>query len=221
MPENDVKLDFDRMNRTGLAEAVFCAGKSGRQLESIMKTLVDAAKPMLFTRLSREQYEALESNWPGQLDWDEISLTAFYKGPRSCKPANLAVVSGGSSDLPVAREAVRTLSFYGHEVLEVHDVGVAGLWRVTERLDELSQCKVIICVAGMDAALPTVLGGLVPAVLIAVPSSVGYGMAGEGESALRSLLVSCAPGITVTNIDNGFGAALAAIRVLNNTQSTS
>ncbi len=100
-------------------------------------------------------------------------------------------------------------------MLEIHDVGVAGLWRITERLDELKTCKIIICVAGMDAALPTVLGGLVSSVLIAVPTSVGYGMAKNGETALRSLLVSCAPGITVTNIDNGYGAACAAIRILN------
>ena len=105
--------------------------------------------------------------------------------------------------------------FYGHDVLEIHDVGVAGLWRITERLDELKACKIIVCVAGMDAALPTVLGGLISSVLIAVPTSVGYGMAKNGETALRSLLVSCAPGITVTNIDNGYGAACAAIRILN------
>ena len=216
MPEKDVNLDFDRTSRTGLAEAVFCAGKSGRQLHSIMQLLVDEAKPMLFTHLSREQHEALDKSWPGQINWDEVSQTGFHLAPKSLRPSGIAVVSGGSSDLPVAREAVRTLNFYGLDALEVHDVGVAGLWRMTERLEEIRQRKIAICVAGMDAALPTVLGGLVASVLIAVPTSVGYGMAGQGEAALRSLLVSCAPGITVTNIDNGFGAALAAIRVLNN-----
>ena len=124
--------------------------------------------------------------------------------------------TGGRADLPVAREAARTLTFYGYDALEIHDVGVAGLWRITERLDELRKCKIVICLAGMDAALPTVLGGLIHGVLIAVPTSVGYGMVKGGETALRSLLVSCAQGITVTNIDNGFGAACAAIRILNN-----
>ncbi len=130
----------------------------------------------------------------------------------------IAVVTGGSSDVPVAREASRTLGYYGYRSLEIDDVGVAGLWRITNRLEELREKQIIICIAGMDAALPTVLGGLVSAVLIAVPTSIGYGMAKEGETALRSLLVSCAPGITVVNINNGFGAACAAIRVLNQIQ---
>ena len=149
------------------------------------------------------------------LDFDPISQTAVHK-PAELQPEEIvAVVTGGSTDVPVAREAARTLSYYGHRTLEIDDVGVAGLWRITNRLEELREKKVIICIAGMDAALPTVLGGLVPGVLIAVPTSVGYGMVKGGETALRSLLVSCAPGITVVNIDNGYGAACAAIRVLN------
>lgn len=211
----DVNLDFDRESRTGLAEAVFCQGKSDDQLETICRTIMDAERPMLFTRLSNNQFSVLEQKFPGTLEYDEVSRTAYHL-PREHKASvPLAVVTGGSTDLPVAREALRTLQFYGHEALEVHDVGVAGLWRITERLDELRACKIIICVAGMDAALPTVLGGLVPAALIAVPTSVGYGMVKGGETALRSLLVSCAPGVTVTNIDNGYGAASAAIRILN------
>lgn len=211
----DVNLDFDRENRTGLAEAVFCEGKSDDQLVTICDTVVEDKKSMLFTRLSTEQFHLLNGIHSGVLDYEPISRTAFHL-PKSAKSlVQLAVVTGGSSDLPVAKEASRTLMFYGYEVLEIHDVGVAGLWRITERLDELKSCKIIICVAGMDAALPTVLGGLVSAVMIAVPTSIGYGMVKGGETALRSLLVSCAPGVTVTNIDNGYGAACAAIRVLN------
>ncbi|MDA0979338.1 MAG: nickel pincer cofactor biosynthesis protein LarB [Proteobacteria bacterium] len=214
----EVNLDFQRENRTGLAEAVFCAGKSQAQLETICQTVIDAGRPMLFTRLDPDAYRLLEQQFPGVLGYDPTSRTAFHlpHEPGSRSSVSVAIVTGGSSDLPVAREASRTLTFYGHRVLEIHDVGVAGLWRITERLDELRTCKIIICVAGMDAALPTVLGGLVPAVLIAVPTSVGYGMVKGGETALRSLLVSCAPGLTVTNIDNGYGAACAAIRVINN-----
>jgi len=215
----DVNLDFERENRTGLAEAVFCAGKSDAQLGTICDTVVRERKPMLFTRLSPDQFGALDSGHRSVLQYDEISRTACHWPagtlPDSDFSVPLAVVTGGSSDLPVAREAARTLAFYGHGALEIHDVGVAGLWRITERLDELKTCKIIICVAGMDAALPTVLGGLVPGAIIAVPTSVGYGMVKEGETALRSLLVSCAPGPTVTNIDNGYGAACAAIRILN------
>lgn len=211
----DVNLDFDRENRTGLAEAVFCQGKSIEQLRTICDTIIEHDKPMLFTRLSRAQFAELESSHGGLLDYDDVSRTGIHKPQAVAAKVSLAVVTGGSSDLPVAREAVRTLNYYGHDVLEIHDVGVAGLWRITERLDELKQCRIVICVAGMDAALPTVLGGLVSAALIAVPTSVGYGMVKGGETALRSLLVSCAPGMTVTNIDNGYGAACAAIRIIN------
>ena len=211
----DVNLDFERQQRTGLAEAVFCEGKSTEQLRTICDTIIAEEKSMLFTRLSQDQYDALGQAHAGVLDYDAVSRTAFHRHGGSAKRLPLAVVTGGSSDVPIAMEAARTLEFYGYDALEVHDVGVAGLWRITERLEELRQCKIIICVAGMDAALPTVLGGLVSSVLIAVPTSVGYGMVNGGETALRSLLVSCTPGLTVTNVDNGFGAACAAIRVLN------
>jgi pyridinium-3,5-biscarboxylic acid mononucleotide synthase len=211
----DVNLDFDRERRTGLAEAVFCQGKSINQLRTICDTIVIEEKPMLFTRLSESQHRQLEETHSGLLSYDEISKTAFFLAASAGTAVPVAVVSGGSSDLSVAREASRTLAFYGHDVLEIHDVGVAGLWRMTERLEELRGCKIIICVAGMDAALPTVLGGLVSAALIAVPTSVGYGIVKGGETALRSLLVSCAPGVTVTNIDNGYGAGCAAIRIIN------
>ena len=213
---DDVNLDFDRQSRTGLAEAVFCRGKSLEQLKTICMRVADADKPMLFTRLSPRQFRRLEGDFPNLLDYDPVSRTALCRPvPMELLQVPVAVVSGGSSDLPVAREAIRTLTFYGHQAVEIHDVGVAGLWRVLERLDDLRRCRIIICVAGMDAALPTVVGGLVPAAIIAVPTSVGYGMVKGGETALRSLLVSCAPGVTVTNIDNGYGAACAAIRILN------
>ena len=212
---NDVNLDFDRENRTGLAEAVFCEAKSDDQLKTICDTVVAEQKPMLFTRLLPAQFEHLQQLHPNMLQYDPISRTAFVKPRQINHNVAVAVVTGGSSDLPVAKEAARTLAFYGHEALEVHDVGVAGLWRVTERLPELRSCKIIICVAGMDAALPTVLGGLVSTALIAVPTSVGYGIARGGETALNALLVSCASGVTVTNIDNGYGAACAALRILN------
>lgn len=215
MTDNEVNLDFDRENRTGLAEAIYCLGKSPAQMQTIAERVRDADKAMLFTKLSDEQFKNIEAAFPGMLDFDPISQTAVHK-PAELQPEEIvAVVTGGSTDVPVAREAARTLSYYGHRTLEIDDVGVAGLWRITNRLEELRKKKVIICIAGMDAALPTVLGGLVPGVLIAVPTSVGYGMVKGGETALRSLLVSCAPGITVVNIDNGYGAACAAIRVLN------
>ncbi len=215
MTDKEINLDFDRENRTGLGEAVFCSGKSFSQLQAICHRLRDADKSMLFTQLSEDQFKSIEESDPRLLQYDSISQTAFHKPAPMKADEHIAVVTGGSSDVPVAREASRTLAYYGYRSLEIDDVGVAGLWRITNRLEELREKQIIICIAGMDAALPTVLGGLVSAVLIAVPTSIGYGMAKDGETALRSLLVSCAPGITVVNIDNGFGAACAAIRVLN------
>jgi len=126
----------------------------------------------------------------------------------------VAVVCAGTADRPVAAEAERTLAFSGVRALSVSDVGVAGLWRLTERLDDLRSMDVVIVVAGMDGALPTVVAGLIPGVVIAVPTSVGYGVAAHGHAALNSSLASCAPGLVVVNIDNGYGAACAALRVL-------
>ena len=215
-----VNLDFDRENRTGLAEAVFCEGKSLAQLQEICAQIEAAEKPMFFTRLEIDVFKQLSESVPENLlEYDKISRTASYKPYENLSKNLTAIVTGGSSDVPVAREAAKTLEFYGHESLVIDDAGVAGLWRITERLEELKKRKIVICIAGMDAALPTVLGGLISASIIAVPTSVGYGMAKEGETALRSMLVSCAPGLVVVNIDNGYGAACAAIRMLNNLAS--
>ncbi len=126
----------------------------------------------------------------------------------------IAVVAAGTSDAAVSREAARTLRFYGEPAAEISDVGVAGLWRLLERIEEIRKMKVVIAVAGMDAALPTVIGGLVSNVVIGVPTSVGYGVANGGQTALHAMLASCSPGLTVTNIDNGYGAACAALRIL-------
>jgi NCAIR mutase (PurE)-related protein len=126
----------------------------------------------------------------------------------------IAVVTAGTSDVPVALEATRTLRFYGHEALAINDVGVAGIWRLFERLDSLKKMSVIIVAAGMDGALPSVIAGLVGGCVIAVPTSVGYGVADGGKTALNAALASCAPGLVVVNIDNGYGAACAALRIV-------
>ena len=213
----EINLDFSRENRTGIAEAVFCEGKSLAQLKMICAALEAANKTMLFTRMDEAVFERLQQDLTANfLDYDPISKTAFRWANERPASAVVAVVSGGTSDISIAREASRTLEFYGHKVLSIDDVGVAGLWRITERLEELRQFKIIICIAGMDAALPTVLGGLVPASIIAVPTSVGYGVANGGQTALNALLVSCASGLVVVNIDNGYGAACAAVRMMNN-----
>ena len=221
---SEVNLDFDRENRTGLAEAVFCQGKSLQQLQDICELINVSGKSMLFTRLEADVFKQLGDKLPDSfsdsfLDYDPVSQTGFHKPYPDKSKELVAVVTGGSSDVPVAREASRTLKFYGHETLVIDDAGVAGLWRISERLEELRARRIVICIAGMDAALPTILGGLIPAAIIAVPTSIGYGMAKDGETALHAMLVSCAPGLVVVNIDNGYGAACAAIRMLNSPAS--
>jgi len=186
------------------------------QLDSIFETGRSRAARLLVTRLSPEKFAALEPRWAKSLDYCAISNTAFFGAPTplAAAPADIAIVAGGSSDAPVALEAERTLAFSGLPSHVLMDVGVAGLWRLTRHVEMLSKFAVVIAVAGMDAALPTVLGGLIPGLIVAVPTSVGYGVATGGHTALNALLASCAPGITVVNIDNGYGAACAAIRGL-------
>ena len=208
----DFVLDDARAARIGFGEAVFCAGKSVTQIADI---IAQAQVPMLLTRLDPERYAALPALQRDRLDYDPLSSTAFSGTPAPITgPARIAVVTAGTSDLPVAREAARTLGFNGHDCELIADVGVAGLWRLMRRLETLRSMKVLIVAAGMDAALPSVIGGLVSSVIIAVPTSVGYGVAAGGHTALNAILASCAPGITTVNIDNGYGAACAAIRVL-------
>jgi pyridinium-3,5-biscarboxylic acid mononucleotide synthase len=212
---NDIRLDFSRRERLGFDEAIFCAGKSVAQIEAILTQSAGNGGRFLLTRLAQEKFDALPAAFRESLDYDQISSTAFHGEPSPAGVATrVAVICAGSSDLPVAREAVRTLRYYGENALECYDIGVAGLWRLTERVEEIRAMPVVITVAGMDAALISVVGGLCPAVIIGVPTSVGYGVASGGETALRASLASCAPGVVVVNIDNGYGAACAALRVL-------
>ena len=212
----EVRLDFDRVNRTGVGEAIFCSGKSDDQLREIARRIVAEDRPMLFTRLAPEQVAALGELLPPEFDYDPVSRTGFHRRlATNVTQHDVAVITGGSADVPVAREASRTLEFYGHTALDLFDVGVAGLWRLTEHLETIRRTRIVIAVAGMEAALPTVLAGLIGSSIIAVPTSIGYGVATGGHAALNSLLASCASGISVVNIDNGYGAACVALRSLN------
>ena len=205
---DDVILDLGRERRIGLPEAIFCERKSAAQLAAIVEA---APARLLLTRLSPEQHAAL----PAVLDYDPVSRTAFLGDcPEPAGPARVAIVTAGSSDLPVAAEAQRSLRFHGLATERFVDVGVAGLWRLLERRDRLAEFPVVIAVAGMEGALFSVLGGLIGGVLIAVPCSNGYGVAAGGQAALTSALASCAPGVVTVNIDNGYGAACAAVRAL-------
>ena len=212
---NEVLLDDDRVNRVGIDEGILCAGKNIAQIELILNSARESDRTLLLTRLAPNVFGELSAQWQQLLDYDSVSRTGIFGEVASVSDApKIAIVSAGTSDVPVAREAMRTLFYHKVNSPEIHDVGVAGLWRLQQRVPELSRYPVIIVVAGMDAALPTVLGGLVSGLLIGVPSSPGYGVSRNGESALTSMLVSCAPGVAVTNIDNGFGAACIALRAL-------
>ncbi len=216
MTDPEFNLDLLRAERVGLDEALFCAGKTPDQISRIVETVVTAGGRMLLTRLDESRHAALSSAVRAVLDYDPLSGSAVFgdrRPPRAV--ARVAVVCAGTSDLRVSREATRTLEYYGERVTEVNDVGVAGLHRLVSRLEHIRAHEVVIAVAGMDAALVSVIGGLVRAPVIAVPTSVGYGASRAGETALAAALASCAAGVTVVNIDNGFGAACAALRILN------
>ncbi|MDE0049393.1 MAG: nickel pincer cofactor biosynthesis protein LarB [Rhodospirillales bacterium] len=210
-----ITLDLERRARLGIEEAVLCQGKTPGQVADILLRADEAGRSLLLTRLGEGQREALPAALAARIDYEALSRTGFYGTVTApAGAARVAIVSAGTSDQPVSREAARTLAYHGHAAAEIGDVGVAGLWRLMARIDEIRAFPIVIVAAGMDAALPSVVGGLVPGLVIAVPTSTGYGIADGGTTAMRAMLASCAPGVTVVNIDNGYGAACAALRAL-------
>lgn len=211
----EVRPDNGRGERIGLDEAIFCAGKTPSQIEAILAEARARRAGLMLTRLSAEQLLDLSADARAALDFDPLSRTAFFGAARArAGEPRVAILSAGTSDLPAAREALRTLAWYGEPAAEFHDVGVAGLWRLTGQLEEIRRFPVLIVAAGMDAALLSVVGGLVRGCVIGLPTSVGYGVASGGRAALDAMLASCAPGLAVVNIDNGYGAACIALRML-------
>ena len=211
-----VLFDHGRAERIGLPESVFCEGKPFEALAHLaLEHTRPDAHPILFTRLSPDVFARLPAKAANHLDYHPLSRTAFNATLPKRQVGKVAVVSAGTSDGPATWEAARTLTYLGiaHTVYE--DSGVAGIWRLTNRLEEINTHHVVIVTAGMDAALASVLGGLTPRPVIAVPTAVGYGVAKGGETALHAMLASCAPGVTVMNIGNGYGAACAASRIIS------
>jgi NCAIR mutase (PurE)-related protein len=213
----EVRPDASRGERIGLDEAIFCAGKNVSQIEAILEEARTRGAGLLLTRLSAEQLRGISAASCAELDYDLLSRTAFFGKAHDRageSGTRAAILTAGTSDLPAAREAQRTLAWYGEHAAEFHDIGVAGLWRLTDRLEEIRRHPVLIVAAGMDAALASVVGGLVRGCVIGLPTSVGYGVASGGRTALDAMLASCAPGLAVVNIDNGYGAACIALRML-------
>ena len=215
MSGNEVEFDFARGSRIGLSEAVLCEGKSVAQIEHIVGMCVERENRLLLTRLSPQVFDELAAGLRRGMDFDPVSKTAILGDvERPSGDASIAVVAAGSSDTDVVREAARTLAFYGEPADEIIDIGVAGLWRVIDKQQQLKSYRVLIVVAGMDGALFSVIGGLVSGVVIAVPTATGYGVTNDGRTALNAALVSCAPGVVAVNIGNGYGGACAALRAL-------
>ncbi len=219
----DLRLDHGRRARTGIAEAVYAPGKTPRQCADAVAGLLDGSPsgPVLLTRADAAQAAAVVARRPGPREvaagestTGEELRTLIWRAepPRS---GTVLALTAGTGDLPVAREAVAVLAAYGVDTSLVADVGVAGLHRVTAQRAAIEAADLLLVVAGMEGALPSVVAGLTRAPVIAVPTSTGYGAGLEGVTALLSMLASCSPGITVVGIDNGFGAGCAAIRILN------
>lgn len=211
MQNQEFCIDYDREKRTGAPEVIYGAGKTALQIEHIILQMLDRhQKQIMVTRLDESKYELLHPKFP-QFTYEPLSKMFYYNEKQAIQNrGKIAVICAGTSDLYAANEAAITARLLGNEVIQINDVGIAGLHRLLNRLDEIQQASVIVVVAGMEGALASVVGGLVKAPVIAVPTSVGYGANFQGLSALLSMLNSCASGVAVVNIDNGFGAGYMA-----------
>ena len=207
------KVDTDRLERCGFPEVIYCPGKTTGQIIHIMKAMRKAGQNIMATRATPEQFRAVKKALRGAV-YHEMARVITLDVTVIPKPTGLvAVVCAGTSDLPVAEEAALTAERMGTRVKRVSDVGVAGLHRLMKHLDILRSARAVVVVAGMEGALPSVIGGLIDKPIIAVPTSIGYGTSMHGVAALLAMLNSCVPGISVVNIDNGFSAGVAAAMI--------
>ncbi len=207
------QVDTHRALRKGFPEVIFGAGKTPEQVVKIAAKLLEREPRALVTRVSEEQARALQRKFKMAVHHLLARCVTLEKKPLPKRPGGIAVVCAGTSDLPIAEEAAVTAEIMGNRVERVHDAGVAGLHRLLPRLEVLQRARVLIVVAGMEGALPSVVAGLVSRPVIAVPTSIGYGASFGGVAALLAMLNSCASGVTVVNIDNGFGAGYAASQI--------
>ena len=217
MSSEDVRLDWQRSDRLGISEAIWGLHKTVDQIVAILEAFAARDQPALVTRVDETKAKAVLERCNTQLVHFEARARCLTSGtPPPLRPelGNVTVLSGGTSDLPIAAEAQLALHWHGIDADLLLDVGVAGLHRLLDQLPKLQQSSVLIACAGMEGALPTVLAGLLPQPVIGVPVSVGYGVSAGGRAALDGMLASCAPGLAVVNIDNGYGAAMAALRIL-------
>lgn len=206
-------VDTQRGLRNGFPEVVFGSGKTAQQVVRIAQAIVKRDARVLVTRVTGEQGKALKKAFKKGVSHETARCFVMERTPLKPRPGTIAVVSAGTSDIPVAEEAAVTAETMGNHVERIYDVGVAGLHRLLARMDELRKANVLVVVAGMEGALPSVVAGLVARPVIAVPTSIGYGANFGGLAALLGMLTSCGSGVTVVNIDNGFGAGFAASQI--------
>lgn len=209
----NAKIDFSRRERRGFPEAIYCASKDDKSLIEIFKAFYDRRESVIGTRASRRQFEIVKEIIPDVEYSDLAQIISLDYSKETDKIGEIAIVSAGTSDLPISLEAEITARFLGAKVKSYRDVGVAGVHRLLDKTREIQKANVIIAIAGMEAALATVLAGLVDKPIIAVPTSVGYGANLGGITALLSMINSCAEGVSVVNIDNGYGAAYQACQI--------
>lgn len=206
------KLDIERTKRRGCSEAVFCECKTNEQLVEIFSAFSENGSNVLGTRASVEQYNALKAKFENIIYNEKARVMTLVQQPIE-KVGEIAVCTGGTGDIPVAEEACAVAEFYGSNVKRYYDIGVAGIHRLFSKIEDIRKANVIVAVAGMEGTLPGVITGMVNIPVIAVPTSIGYGSSFEGISALLSMLNSCAEGMTVVNIDNGFNAGYSANQI--------
>ena len=206
-------IDRDRLRRRGLPEVIYAPGKTVDRIVRIMRDLIEAEQDVFVTRVTAEQAQALRSEVPELVHHADARALTLDIGPRKEPVGCVAVVTAGTSDIPVAAEAALTAARMGARVERIDDVGVAGLHRIVKHVETLRRVRAVVVVAGMEGALPSVVGGLIDRPVIAVPTSVGYGAHLDGLAPLLAMLNTCVPGISVVNIDNGFGAGVAAAMI--------
>ena len=206
------KLDLTREERTGFPEVVFCSGKEDEFLLKIFDRLYKENNEVFGTRATKDQFELIKNEYPSAV-YDPVSRILKIENEKKERIGNIAVCTAGTADIPVAEEAAQTAEYFGSNVTRIFDVGVSGIHRLLSKTEEIRKANVVIAVAGMEGALPSVIGGLVRVPVIAVPTSVGYGANFEGISALLTMINSCANGISVVNIDNGYGAGYIATQI--------
>jgi hypothetical protein len=207
------QVDFHRALRKGFAEVVYCAGKTSAQIVKIAEKILEHEERLLLTRLEADQAAVIRKKFKPARYHEAARCITIERRPLAKRPGMVAVMCAGTSDLPVAEEAWVTADIMGNTVERIYDVGVAGLHRLLNKLEQIQRANVVIVVAGMEGALPSVVAGLVSRPVIAVPTSVGYGASFGGVTALLAMLNSCGSGVTVVNIDNGFGAGYAASQI--------